>query len=61
MKEESRIEVARLAMQLTVELIRDRHGHLGRLVNATDLPRNTSPLALFDHIHAHLSETLAVE
>ena len=58
MTEQARIEILRLAMQLTIELMRDKSGRLGKLAVAAGQPGHTDPLAVFDAIHAHLSQYL---
>ena len=58
MTEQARIEICRLAMQLTIELMRDQHGYMAKLQFAAKLPGEPDPLAIFDAIHAHLSKTL---
>lgn len=58
MTEQARIEILRLAMQLTIELLRDKSGRLGRLATATGISHGSDPLAAFDAIRAHLSQRL---
>lgn len=55
---ESRIEIAKLSMQLKIELMAERSGSLGALIQSTDLPRIPDPLAVFDLIHGHMLATL---
>lgn len=61
MKEETKLELIKLSMQLTADLMKDKAGHLNKLTHAKGLGRTADPLAIFDVIYAHLSETITKE
>lgn len=61
MKEESKIEVAKLSAQLTAELLKDKNGRLNELARSKKLGAKPNPLDVFDAIFAHVSETITKE
>ncbi len=61
MKEETKVELIRLSVQLTTELVRDGKGHLARLIEGRALNNRCNVLDVFDVIHAHLSQSISKE
>lgn len=59
MKAEAKIQVARMAVDLTIALMADKNGHLAHLTREGKIPSGASPMAIFDEVHAHLLTALA--
>ena len=53
---ETRLELTRLAVQLAIELMRNKSGHLGFLRLKAGLSKHDGPLAVIDAIRDHLEK-----
>lgn len=61
MKEETKVELAKLAMQLTISMLEDGKGSAQTFRIAYGLPNSASPLEMFDKIHDHLAAKISKE
>ena len=61
MKEETKVELAKLAMQLTIALIQDGKGHLNDFKKSNGGQFDDGPLEVFDKIHDHLTGKISKE
>lgn len=62
MTHETKIHAARMATDLTIALINDKHGYANKLkLQASQSIRSGDPLELFDAIYAHVLKTVQDE
>ena len=59
MNEASEVQIARMAVDMTIALMNDRSGHLRSLMAEAKIPSGSSPMAIFDEVHAHLLRALS--
>ena len=61
MNEETKLEIAKLSVQLTEALLTDAQSHLSRFAQDKRLDRSPAPMAVFDAVYAHLADTITKE